>query len=287
MQFAAEEAPERFLERTRPLLLSDEARHNLILGIAGTLVEHPDAYRAAYLWLVEHDGEAVCAGLMTPPFNAVVSAEREERALTVLAHGVRERSISLPGVTGALPESDRFAQAWTRETYDRASRYMTQGIYALTQVRPTPACSGRPRRAEGADRQLLLDWVGAFIDETAVLADREHMERMVDRRLMAADEGLWLWDDGGPVSMAGFGGATPNGIRIGPVFTPPELRGRGYATALVASLSDWLLRRGRRFCFLYTDLANPTANEIYRRIGYEHVCDSADIRLEAPAGAAG
>ena len=285
MQFAAEEAPERFLERTRPLLLSDEARHNLILGIAGTLVEHPDAYRAAYLWLVEHDGEAVCAGLMTPPFNAVVSAEREEGALTVLAHGVRERSISLPGVTGALPESDRFAQAWTRETYDRASRHMTQGIYALTQVRPAPACSGRPRRAEGADRQLLLDWVGAFIDETAVLADREHMERSVDRRLMAADEGLWLWDDGGPVSMAGFGGATPNGIRVGPVFTPPVLRGRGYATALVASLSDWLLRRGRRFCFLYTDLANPTANEIYRRIGYEHVCDSADIRFEASAGA--
>jgi uncharacterized protein len=287
MEFAAEETPGRFLERTRPLLLSDEARHNLILGIAGTLVEYPDAYRAAYLWLVEHDGEAVCAGLMTPPFNAVVSAEREEGAVTVLAHGVHARSISLPGVTGALPESERFADAWTRETHSRASRHMTQGIYSLTQVRPAQACPGQPRRAEGADRELLLDWVGAFLDETAVLADREHMERMVDRRLTAADEGLWLWEDDGPVSMAGFGGATPNGIRIGPVFTPPELRGRGYATALVASLSESLLRRGRRFCFLYTDLANPTANEIYRRIGYEHVCDSADIRLEAPTGAAG
>jgi predicted GNAT family acetyltransferase len=285
MEFAAEEAPGRFLERTRPLLLSDEARHNLILGIAGTLVEHPDAYRAAYLWLVEHDGEPVCAGLMTPPFNAVVSAEREEGALTVLARGVRARSISLPGVTGAIPESERFAEAWTRETSDRASRHMTQGIYSLRQVRSAPACSGRPRRAQSADRELLLEWVGAFLDETAVLPDREHMERMIDRRLTAADEGLWLWDDDGPASMAGFGGATPNGIRIGPVFTPPELRGRGYATALVASLSEWLLRRGRRFCFLYTDLANPTANGIYRRIGYEHVCDSADIRFEAAAAA--
>ncbi len=285
MEFAAEETPGRFLERTRPLLLSDEARHNLILGIAGTLVEHPDAYRAAYLWLVEHDGEVVCAGLMTPPFNAVVSAEREEGALTVLADGVRARSISLPGVTGALPESERFAEAWTRETHAGARRHMTQGIYSLTQVRPAPACSGRPRWAENADRELLLDWVGAFLDETSVSADREHMERMVDRRLAAADEGLWLWDVDGPASMAGFGGATPNGIRIGPVFTPRELRGRGYATALVASLSEWLLRRGRRFCFLYTDLANPTANEIYRRIGYESVCDSADIRFEAPAWA--
>jgi uncharacterized protein len=287
MKFAVEEAPGRYLERTRSLLLSDEARHNLILGIAGTLVEHPDAYRTAYLWLVEHHGEAVCAGLMTPPFNAVVSAEREESALDVLADGVRARSISLPGVTGALPESERFADAWTRETYSRPSRHMTQGIYSLTQVRPVPSSPGRSRRAESADRKLLLDWVGAFFDETAVSADRKHMERMVDRRLTAADEGLWLWDDDRPASMAGFGGATPNGIRIGPVFTPPELRGRGYATALVASLSEWLLRRGRRFCFLYTDLANRTANEIYRRIGYEHVCDSADIRFEEPAGASG
>src|SRR5215212_6742154 len=109
MKFAVEEAPGRYLERTGSLLQSDEARH-LILGIAGTLLEHPDAYRAAYLWLVEHDGKAVCAGLMTPPFNAVVSAEREEGAVTLLAHGVRARSISLPGVTGALPESERFAQ---------------------------------------------------------------------------------------------------------------------------------------------------------------------------------
>lgn len=164
---------------------------------------------------------------------------------------------------------------------------MTQGIYSLTRVRPTPACSGRPRRAEHADLELLLQWVGEFLDETAVSADREHMNRMVDRRLAGDDEGLWVWDHDGPVSMAGFGGATPNGIRIGPVFTPPERRGRGYATALVASLSEWLLRRGRRFCFLYTDLANQTSNEIYRRIGYERVCDSADIRFEASSGDGG
>ena len=285
MKFAVEAAPERFLERARAHLLADEARHNLILGIAGTLVTRPEAYRAASLWLVEDGGDVVCAGLMTPPFNAVVSAEREEGALAVLAHEVRARSISLPGVTGALPESERFAEAWTREAHAGARRHMTQGIYSLTRVRPTPACPGRARRAGGEDRELLVQWVGAFVDETAVSPDREHMQYMVDRRLAGGDEGFWLWDDDGPASMAGFGGATPNGIRIGPVFTPPELRARGYATALVASLSEWLLRGGRRFCFLYTDLANPTANEIYRRIGYESVCDSADIRFEAPAWA--
>jgi predicted GNAT family acetyltransferase len=103
---------------------------------------------------------------------------------------------------------------------------------------------------------------------------------VVDRRLEGDDEGLWLWDDDGPVSMAGFGGATPNGIRIGPVFTPSERRGRGYATALVAAFSEWLLRRGRRFCFLFTDLANPTANRIYEQIGYRRICEAAEIVFE-------
>jgi uncharacterized protein len=96
-----------------------------------------------------------------------------------------------------------------------------------------------------------------------------------------ARHNLMLWDDGEAVSVAGFGGETPNGIRIGPVYTPPELRGRGYATALVAELSAQLLAEGRRFCFLYTDLANPTSNAIYERIGYVRVCESAEIAFEA------
>jgi hypothetical protein len=82
-----------------------------------------------------------------------------------------------------------------------------------------------------------------------------------------------LWEDGEPVSLAAAGGPTPNGIRIGPVYTPPELRGRGYASALVAELTRVQLEGGRRFCFLFTDLANPTSNRIYQRVGYEPVTD--------------
>jgi predicted GNAT family acetyltransferase len=104
--------------------------------------------------------------------------------------------------------------------------------------------------------------------------------RGVEHRLSSPRAGLVLWDDDGPASLAGFGGHTPNGIRIGPVYTPPERRGRGYASALVAELSAELLSQGRRFCFLYTDLADPTANRIYERIGYERVCESAEIAFE-------
>ncbi|OLC52185.1 MAG: hypothetical protein AUH85_17685 [Chloroflexi bacterium 13_1_40CM_4_68_4] len=92
--------------------------------------------------------------------------------------------------------------------------------------------------------------------------------------------GLRVWEDGGEVvSMAGSSGPTPHGIRVGAVYTPPDKRRRGYASALVAALSQEQLDAGKRFCFLYTDLANPTSNKIYMDIGYEPVSDVDEYRF--------
>ena len=87
--------------------------------------------------------------------------------------------------------------------------------------------------------------------------------------------GTWLWEvDGQPVALSGYGGRTPRGIRIGPVYTPPSARRQGYATALVAEQTEWLLAGGRDFCFLFTDMSSPTPNSIYRRIGYRKIADA-------------
>ena len=95
-----------------------------------------------------------------------------------------------------------------------------------------------------------------------------------------ARERLFVWDDGGPVSLSSWSGLTPSGVRINRVYTPPELRGRGYASACVAELSQLLLDCGSRFCALFTDLADPVANRVYaRRIGYEQVADFAKYRF--------
>ena len=98
-------------------------------------------------------------------------------------------------------------------------------------------------------------------------------DSFVEHRLGRPDEGLVIWEHDGPVSLAGYAGPTPNGIRVGPVYTPPHLRGHGYASALTAALTGRLLDEGRRYCFLFTDLANPTSNSIYQRIGYRRVGD--------------
>jgi predicted GNAT family acetyltransferase len=79
------------------------------------------------------------------------------------------------------------------------------------------------------------------------------------------------------MSLAGFGSPTATGIRVGPVYTPPDRRRKGFASALVADLSRRMLEKGYEFCFLYTDLSNPYSNKVYLTIGYEFVCESADF----------
>ncbi|GAC1375090.1 MAG: hypothetical protein NVSMB32_18100 [Actinomycetota bacterium] len=92
---------------------------------------------------------------------------------------------------------------------------------------------------------------------------------------------MYLWDNAGPVSMAATGGPTPHGGRVYAVYTPPEHRGRGYASACVAAVSQHMLNRGLRYCFLFTDLANPIANHIYQEIGYRPVAPFDWYRFEA------
>jgi predicted GNAT family acetyltransferase len=263
-----------FLDVVGDFLLRDEARHNLLFGICTTLRAAPDVYPEALLWSVEERGDVVAAALMTPPFNLVVAQPRDEEAVRFLAAALSAR---LPGVTGALPEAETFAQAWGVPYRLR----MAQGVYAVRQVLPWDA-AGAMRYADQDDRELLIEWIGAFEAES-IPADAPHHDLgpIVDRRLNGRDEGFALWENGGEVvSLSGFGGRTPHGTRIGPVYTPPPLRGRGYASALVGQVSGELLAGGLDYCFLYTDLANPTSNKIYMNVGYELVCESADYAFE-------
>jgi predicted GNAT family acetyltransferase len=275
------EDPGEFLDAAGSRLLRDEARHNLILGLAGTLRDEPSVYPEYRLWLVRDGGEVVGAALRTPPFNVVLAQPENDAALYALAGAIDDE---LPGVVGALPEAEIFAEAWSAKTGQKPRRTMASRIFSLARVRPVSGVAGSMRSAVEADRPLLYKWLRAFGEEALPEGEaRGEVDAVVEHRLGAENAGLVLWEDGGPVSLAGYGGSTPNGIRVGPVYTPPELRGRGYASALVAEVSARLLAEGRSFCFLYTDLANPTSNRIYERIGYERVCDSAAIRFEAPS----
>jgi predicted GNAT family acetyltransferase len=267
-----------FLDVVAPLLLTDEPRNNLILGITGTLLEHPDRFGEKHFWVVtDHAGVPLAAAMRTPPYNLLLAGSRAGSGLAELVDGIDDE---LPGVVGAHPEVDEFVRLWTRTHTVEPRVLRSQGVYALERVQSVPPAPGRSRSATRDDLPLLLDWMVAFGEEVLEEDDpgRAEAREGIEHRLASVNGGIDLWEDEGEVvSLSGWGGPTPNGIRIGPVYTPPERRGRGYATALVAEQSQARLDAGRRFCFLYTDLANPTSNAIYERIGYVKVAESAMV----------
>jgi RimJ/RimL family protein N-acetyltransferase len=280
--------PLAFREAATPYLLRDEARHNLLLGVSTTLIQRPDLYEAFDLWVVSDGDEVTGAALRTHPLNLVLAQPANDVALDTLVDRLLLERQELPGVIAALPELEAFVGAWTSANDLDVTRLFRHGVYELRDVLPIPAAPGRPRPVTPEDRDLVIPWVVAFAEEVLPKDDEaERHIRYVDSRLTATnDAGMWFWeDDGRPVSVSGYGGATPNGMRIGPVYTPPELRGRGYATTLVSEQSRWLLGTGRTLCFLYTDLDNPTSNALYRRIGYRMVAESGEVRFDPRAAA--
>ena len=241
---------DEFLRRAGPLLLGDEARHNLLLGLAGTLRDHPAVYDSFELLVVEDRGRTAVAALRTPPYNLVLSRPTDPAALVHLADAVAAADVELPGVSGALPEAEVFAAGWERRTGTSARTRMRQRIYALTDLREPDRVPGRAREPIEGDRDLLLAWVRAFAAETHAdpTVPAADAERAVDARLRHGTGSFLLWEvDGEAVSLAGWGGTTPTGVRIGPVYTPPAWRGRGYGSAVTAAVTAERLASGRRF----------------------------------------
>jgi uncharacterized protein len=273
-----------FLERAGPYLAAREAEHNLPLGLAAGIAAHPERWPDPYLATVEEDGAVVGAAVMTPPFFVVLSLlAAPEAATAALAADLRRRHPTLPGVVGPTAESRAFVAAWARESGQTATLARAERIYRAERiVDPPHPAAGTLRRATEADRGLLLAWLGDFVAETLGEERRGEVARTVETRLTTTTGALYLWEDGGPVSLVGWSGPTPNGVRIGPVYTPPAHRRRGYAATATAALGRLLLAEGRRFVFLFTDLANPTSNRIYRGIGFEPVCDVDEYRFWTP-----
>jgi len=275
-----------FRQKAEPYLMRDEARHNLLLGIIDSVARDPHTYSESRPCLAAvQRGDDVCAvAVMTPPYNLVVS-DADDEAVGALIDALVARGIHIPGTVAPVPVAAAVAHWWQLRTGEAMQRQLRQGVYRLTRVLSVPPVAGKPRRATDADRDLIIGWTAAFGAELGDEGTRQRTSTAVERRLSDHHSGYLIWDaDGIAVSLAGFGGATPTGIRIGPVYTPVEHRGHGYATAVVASLSQALLESGRRFCFLYTDLANPTSNRIYQRIGYQQVCESEQWHIAPQSG---
>ncbi|HET9624591.1 MAG TPA: GNAT family N-acetyltransferase [Kofleriaceae bacterium] len=272
-----------FLAAARPFLSAREAEHCLLLGLTATMERHPDVYADPRFWTVHADDRVIGAALRTPPHNLILSMLDEPRGLAALIDDVLA-SDAVPGVLGPTGAARALADAWSARTGRAAVRLAQERIFRLDRViAPRPA-AGRYRAAEERDRATLAAWLAAFFAEATPAMPAPDAAALADQYLRQVGRTAHVWEAAGEVvALAGTGGPTPRGIRVGPVYTPPAHRGRGYASNLVAEVSARALAAGRSFCFLFTDLANPTSNHIYQMIGYAPVVDVDQYRF--PDGA--
>jgi predicted GNAT family acetyltransferase len=253
-----------------------EAEHSFLLGRLRSLRDHPDRPTDAYLAIVR-DAEAVhLVAVHAPPDHLVLSLAERPDVVDLVVADVLTRPERPSGVMGPVDVVRRFVATWEAAGGPQASLVLRTRTYRLDEViSPAQPPEGAARTAVRGDVTTVGPWVVAFVAEALPHEPPgEASEEVVTRWMEDPGRIVWLWEAGGlPVSMAVAGNRTPNGRRIGMVYTPPEHRRRGYAGSLVAAASQSELDTGRSFCVLDTDRANPTSNHVYKAIGYRAVVD--------------
>lgn len=259
-----------FLATAGPMLEADLLLNQTPLGVARQIVAEPSRWPDPRLYTVHGDDGAVLGTvLQTPPWLPHIS-DMPLPVLTFAAARFTDAHLDAEGVFGPEEAAIAFAAVLLTRRADVASvEEQRMGLFELRVVAEVPRPPGGMRRALASDAPRLQGWIEAFNAEAAP-HDPPPVPTAGERAI--ARGGIRLWEvEGEPVAYANFGRDLGTHVSIGPVYTPPERRGRGYATGLVAEMSAAALSEGRVGCTLFTDLANPTSNRIYERIGYRRV----------------
>jgi GNAT superfamily N-acetyltransferase len=289
MSWHMTEAVDEFLAETGEFLHAERARNTVVLTVTETLrakagvaagngapssadvVPEADGDPQLFGWWRAGERDQVGGAFMhTPPFPVMLSAMTGEAAAE-LASELAAAGRTLAGVNAAEKTATGFAKMWRDRTGLDPHVHRRMRLFRLDQlVWPKPQPDGEARVATAADRDQLISWFDAFDQEVGDPAT-DHTAALDDRLSYG---GITFWQAGGaPVSMAGVTRTVAGMVRVGPVYTPPELRGKGYAGVVTATVSQAALDAGSTDVLLYTDLANPTSNALYQRIGYRPVED--------------
>ncbi|MEU1494214.1 GNAT family N-acetyltransferase [Streptomyces sp. NPDC005776] len=268
---------DRFLARAGDFLHSRPALHTLPLTVTEALrTRGPHAYgpEAPVFGILERAGEVRATYFRTPPrplnLTPLTPDESDGLAAHLAALGHR-----LPAVSADRETAASFAEAWQRHTGAAADLHERQRLYRLgTLTAPQPRPEGRSRIAGARDREQLIRWHDDFV---ASIGSGHGADggSWADARIAGGRITLWETPDGTPVSMAGVSPVVAGQARVAPVYTPAHLRGRGYAGAATVEAGRAAVAAGAAEVLLFTDLANPTSNGLYQRIGYRPVADFA------------
>lgn len=270
-------SPGDFLAAAEPDLTLAEVENNLILGSAHDLTRRSQADATHPYFSAVLDGKRVLmAAFKTQPGKVGVTRCFRPDALRPLAENVWDACPDTTAVIGPAEAADAFAETLAAVIGRPARRHSRQRIFQLSVLQPlTEIPPGAFRKARPNEADALTRWTDGFL---AAINESGDSRGLVLGRM--AEECLYVWDHQGAVSMAAAAGRTRRTVRVAHVYTPPEYRGRGYATACVSALTRRLLNEGSDYCCLYSDVTNDTSIAIYRRLGYDPVCDVTRYEFE-------
>jgi uncharacterized protein len=267
------EDPAFVLSRAEVFLSSQPVLHNLILSVLHARVAQADPGR---YWMAIHRDDIVGVVIQSPLTFPATLTPMDRPVAAAMADAIAEAGVALPGVSGEAATAATFAGQWSERTKSAAIPFQGNRLYELSETAEIPNVEGKLRLADPQERSLMILWTGAFQHEIGEPAN--DIELRVDRGLV--DGQLWVWDRcEEAVSMAIGRGPVQGVVRLSGVYTPAEKRRHGYAAACVHALSKKLRDAGHR-CILYTDLANPTSNSVYRRIGYRALTEALRYRFQ-------
>ena len=219
------------------------------------------------LWAAVHDsGEVVGVAMLNPPFHLFVS-RMPDAAAACLAEKLLDEHIAVPGVNGEVNSVSAFSDAWTDGQRITHPTLVSMRMYRLGELHEPAAVSGAGRFADLSDAALIRRWLGDFEAEALPPEMVRHVASMAEQRIASGEVVLWI-DGSRSVSLAAFRPPAVGVSRIGPVYTPPPNRRRGYGAAVTARATRIAREQGAAHVALYADLSNPSSNGIYQSIGF-------------------
>jgi predicted GNAT family acetyltransferase len=268
-----------FLDIVGGDLYESESVNSLILGIAERLINYPQSHaNPFFVSLTTQSGAFVLAALMTPPHNMILAGGNNfQEGFPLLFSYLEDQPINFPGLIGPKQMVEQFAESWRKKTNQDYQPSMYQRVYELRSVRMPAIPPGAFQAARIEHIPVIASLLQKF--DLEAIGENNPIDPERARRLINGGY-VFVWEkDGEIVSMAMKTRPIAHSTGVGGVYTPPELRRQGYATALVAFLSQYMLDQGYDFVTLFTDLDNPTSNDIYMKIGYRPVCDFEQINF--------
>jgi uncharacterized protein len=268
-----------FLGDTLTELLAHETENTLILGILLHIQKDSSYYKEKYLSAVFEDDKVSAIAVCTPPFKLLLHSNIKipSEQFRLIAEDVQKR-ITIPGILTASNHALLFAEIWQKLTGIPFKLGMSERIYKLEKVTFPRNVSGEMRIATLSDLELICKWMLEFHDEAIPNDPLTEFSDFARKKIENGD--IFFLEDKEIVSMVSKARPNINGISVNLVYTPTRFRRKGYASALVAMLSQYLLDSGWKYITLFTDLSNPTSNNIYQKVGFKPVCDFQEYYFE-------